>query len=131
VSERWKFGAGPKGRGPLFTKSVSIPFEVGSDQLYPNARKLIDEVAETVAQFGNTYVRVEGNTDSKGLHAPNVVLSRRRALAIVAYLVAQHGFDRARFQAIGNGPDKPVADNATAQGREMNRRTDFVVIPNE
>jgi outer membrane protein OmpA-like peptidoglycan-associated protein len=48
----------------------------------------------------------------------------------VDYLVKQHGFDRARFQAVGNGPNKPIGDNKTEAGRELNRRTDFQIIPN-
>src|SRR5262249_32732431 len=66
VEEAWKF-AGPKPDAtPLLTKSVSIYFASGADKIDPNAKKLIDEFAETLAEFGNAYVQVEGNTDDKG-----------------------------------------------------------------
>jgi NitT/TauT family transport system substrate-binding protein len=130
VEEAWKFSAPRKDAAPLLTKSVSIYFASGADKLDPNAKKLIDEFAETLAEFGNAYVQVEGNTDNVGARGKNVELSRRRAEAVVSYLATQHGFDRARFKAVGNGPDKPVGDNGTEAGRDVNRRTDFRIIPN-
>jgi NitT/TauT family transport system substrate-binding protein len=131
VVEGFTFAGGPKRDAPaLLTKSVSVFFPTGSDKLDPNARKVVDGFAEVVAQFGNAYVRVEGNTDNQGAREANVTLSKRRADALVDYLVTKHGFGRGRFVAAGNGPDKPVGDNATIEGREQNRRTDFQIIPN-
>ena len=130
IVEKWRFAAPAKDATPLLTKSVSIYFPSGGDSIDPNARKILDTFADTLAEFGNAYVRVEGNTDSQGSRAKNIELSRRRSRAVVDYLVAQYRFDGARFQAVGNGPDKPVGDNATAGGREVNRRTDFQIIPN-
>jgi NitT/TauT family transport system substrate-binding protein len=131
IVETYHFDAGPKaGVDPLLTKSVSIYFASGDATLGPNARKLVDTFADTLAEFGNAYIRVEGNTDSVGSRAANVALSKKRAGALVDYLVAQHNLDRARFRAVGNGPDKPVGDNAIETGREANRRTDFAIIPN-
>jgi NitT/TauT family transport system substrate-binding protein len=132
VVENFKFGKAPKSnKDPLLTKSVSIYFATGQDKLDPNAKKLVDGFADTLAEFGNAYVRVEGNTDNVGARSNNVALSKRRAQSLVDYLVAQHGFDKARFQPVGNGPDKPTGDNATEAGRDMNRRTDFAIIPND
>jgi NitT/TauT family transport system substrate-binding protein len=125
------FAAVAKDRAPILTKSVSIFFPSGVDKLDPNAKKLIDSFADTAAEFGNAYVRVEGNTDNVGSRPSNLKLSEKRARSVVDYLVAQHGFDRARFQAVGNGPDKPTGDNKTAEGRDVNRRTDFQIIPNQ
>jgi len=83
-----------------------------------------------VGVFQNAYLRVEGNTDSVGKRPANRALSEKRAQAVVDYLVGRFRFDRARFVAVGNGPDRPVADNKTAEGREWNRRTDFRIVPN-
>ena len=80
--------------------------------------------------FQNAYVQVEGNTDNVGARPSNLTLSKQRAEAVVAYLVERHRLDRSRFVAIGNGPDHPVADNRTTEGRELNRRTDFKIIKN-
>jgi NitT/TauT family transport system substrate-binding protein len=131
VVENFKFDAS-KGRGDaLLTKSVSIYFASGSADLDPNARKIIDGFAEQlVGIFQNAYVRVEGNTDAVGGRAANKTLSEKRARGVVAYLVSRHRFDPGRFVAVGNGPDRPVADNNTTQGRDFNRRTDFRIVPN-
>lgn len=121
-----------KGRGEaLLSKSVSIYFDTGQAELDANARKIIDQfAADMVGVFQNAYVRVEGNTDSVGARGANRALSERRAHAVVDYLVARTRFDKARFVAVGNGSERPVSDNRTAQGRELNRRTDFRVVPN-
>ncbi len=114
----------------LLTKSVSIYFASGQSSVDPNARKVLDSFAQTLSVFQNAYVRVEGNTDNVGNRGANIALSKTRAESVIAYLVERHRFDRSRFVAIGNGPDHPVADNRSAEGRELNRRTDFKIIKN-
>ena len=131
IAERFEFKAGPRaGVDPLLTKSVSIYFASGDALLGPNAKQIVDQFAETLEQLGNTYVRVEGNTDNQGGRAGNVALSKKRAAAVVRYLTERHGLDPSRLLSVGNGPDKPVGDNKTEAGREQNRRTDFAIIPN-
>jgi NitT/TauT family transport system substrate-binding protein len=131
VIENFKFDTS-KGRGAaLLSKSVSIYFASGSADLDPSARKIVDGFAEQlVGIFQNAYVRVEGNTDSVGSRGVNKALSEKRAKSVVAYLVGRHRFDAARFVAVGNGSDRPIADNKTTQGRDFNRRTDFRIVPN-
>lgn len=131
VAENFVFRAPKPGVDPLLTKSVSIYFASGDASLGPNARQIVDQYQDTLAQFGNAYIRVEGNTDNVGARAANQALSKKRAQALVDYLIQHHGLDRARVQAVGNGPDKPVGDNKTEAGRELNRRTDFAIIPND
>ncbi|MCC7230692.1 MAG: OmpA family protein [Fimbriimonadaceae bacterium] len=114
---------------PLMTKQTNIFFATGRSDLDPNARQVLDGVASTIQAYSNAYIRIEGNTDSIGNSAKNVDLSKRRADAVVNYLVNRYGFDRNRLIAKGNGPFKPVADNSTNAGRAKNRRTDIQVIP--
>jgi NitT/TauT family transport system substrate-binding protein len=131
VVEKFTFAGGVKAEAvPLLTKSVSVYFPTASDKLDPNAKRVVDGFAQVVFEFGNAYVRVEGNTDNQGPREANIPLSKRRADALIDYLVTKHGFDRSRFVSVGNGPDKPIGDNATNEGREVNRRTDFQIIPN-
>ncbi len=131
VVESFRFLGTPAAGGPsLLTKSVSIYFGSGQSSVDPNARKVLDSFAQTLSVFQNAYVRVEGNTDNVGNRAANIALSKTRAEAVIGYLVDRHRFDRSRFVAIGNGPDQPVADNRSAEGRELNRRTDFKIIKN-
>ena len=131
VAESFHFQGLPKAAAPsLLTKSVSIYFASGQATVDQNARKVLDGFAQTLAVFQNAYVQVEGNTDNVGARPSNVALSKQRAESVVAYLVERHRLDRSRFIAIGNGPDAPVADNKTPEGRELNRRTDFKIIKN-
>ena len=113
------------------TKSVSVKFPSGSYVLDENAKTVIDNAMATLAKgLGYSRLRAEGNTDDVGDLKMNMSLSARRAQAVVDYLVNQYGFDRNRFVVVGNGPNKPVADNATESGRAKNRRTDFEFLRN-
>lgn len=110
-------------------KSVSIVFPTGSWALSDETKGIISrEVVPTLKAFGNSRVRVEGNTDNIGGRNSNISLSEKRARSAVEYLVQTYGFDSNRFIEIGNGPDKPVADNSTDIGRSQNRRTEFQLL---
>jgi len=114
---------------PVMTKKVNIYFPSGSAGLDENAKQVLDQIALIAQTYSNAYIRVEGNTDSVGNAASNVKLSEARARAVVNYLINKYGFSRGRFIPKGNGPYKPVATNATADGRGKNRRTDIMIIP--
>ena len=98
-----------------------------------HAKTIIDlQFADVAKAFGNTKVRVEGNTDNVGARAMNVDLSKKRANSVAQYLQQQYGLDKNRFVIVGNGPDKPVAgceQNATDACKAKNRRTEFQLIP--
>ena len=113
----------------LATKRVSISFRTGEFQLDENAKYIIDkEFIDIAKAFGNARIRIEGNTDNVGSVASNKALSKKRAQSVANYLIQEHGMDANRVIVIGNGPDKPVASNSTADGRAKNRRTDFELI---
>lgn len=116
---------------PVFTKPVSIQFATGSSDLSAYARNVLDQnVVPLLRTSTNAFFKIEGNTDNVGNHDSNVVLSQRRAKAVVNYLVAR-GFDSDRLIPIGNGPDNPVADNSSASGRQANRRTEVKLVANQ
>jgi OOP family OmpA-OmpF porin len=73
-------------------------------------------------QYANTVVTVEGHTDSQGSDAYNEKLSQQRAEAVKQVLITKFGIAADRVTAKGFGESKPVGDNATATGREENRR---------
>ncbi len=115
---------------PIFTKPLTIQFATGSAELSGAGRQLLDaKVVPLLQTASNAFFRVEGNTDNVGNHDSNVALSQRRANAVVQYLVAK-GFSSDRLIPVGNGPDKPMADNGSASGRQLNRRTDIKVVAN-
>jgi outer membrane protein OmpA-like peptidoglycan-associated protein/ABC-type nitrate/sulfonate/bicarbonate transport system substrate-binding protein len=112
----------------LFTKPVSISFPSNGLQLSPEALAVINQqILPQLEIAGGMAVRVEGNTDSIGERGANQTLSEKRAGAIVEYLISR-GVPRTRVVARGNGSGKPVAPNATAEGRALNRRTDVLFI---
>ena len=98
-----------------------VNFETGSADLTPNARTILARVAQSLN--GNPDIRVEvgGHTDSQGGHAFNVRLSQRRAESVRDYLMYQ-GVAARQITAQGYGPDQPIADNGTRDGRAQNRR---------
>jgi OOP family OmpA-OmpF porin len=75
-------------------------------------------------------LEIQGHTDSSGQRDDNLRLSRKRAEAVKAYLVAQ-GLSPDRLDAKGFGPDRPVASNRTEAGRARNRRIEYRVIRGE
>ena len=113
----------------IINKQIQVHFTPGSDQIMDGSFLVLDSLGDTMTSFGNTYLRVEGNTDATGSAAANLTLSERRAQAVVKYLTDNFpSIQRTRFQAEGHGSANPVATNATEGGRELNRRTDIKVI---
>ncbi len=78
-------------------------------------------------QYPQTSTVVEGHTDSVGTDAYNQGLSERRAGAVRDVLVNQYGVESGRVQAVGYGESRPVADNASSDGRAINRRVEAEV----
>jgi NitT/TauT family transport system substrate-binding protein len=112
----------------LFTKPVSIGFGPASALLGPPAMAVINQdVIPQLEIARGMSIRVEGNTDNRGDFAVNQALSQRRAQAVVDYLVLR-GVPKNRVSAKGNGSEKPMAPNETAEGRALNRRTDILFI---
>lgn len=115
----------------LAIKPVIINFATGSWGLTPDAKEKIEnQLGQLSVEFAGMKVRIEGNTDNVGSADMNRELSYKRAKSVADYLVKTYGFDTNRFVIVGNGPDKPVATNATEEGRAANRRTEFQLLGN-
>ncbi|MEK6374226.1 MAG: phosphate ABC transporter substrate-binding/OmpA family protein [Acidobacteriota bacterium] len=113
----------------IINKQIQIHFTPGSDEIMPGSFFVLDSLGDTMTSFGNTYLRIEGNTDATGSPTSNMSLSERRALAVKNYIVQTFPhIEVVRFQTIGRGQANPVADNATEAGRQLNRRTDIKVV---
>jgi outer membrane protein OmpA-like peptidoglycan-associated protein len=113
-------------RGSVITLSGSVLFRTNEATLMPGAQARLDQVAEALLASPGRNVLVEGFTDSQGSDQSNMDLSQRRADAVRSYLV-QRGCDATRIQGHGIGEGRPVADNATAEGRANNRRVEIVL----
>jgi len=106
----------------------NITFATDSSDLSPAFFDVLTSVAKVLDEFDQTVVEVAGHTDSTGSDAYNQALSERRSSSVAAYLQSQ-GINPQRLITIGLGESMPVADNATAQGRQANRRVEITMVP--
>jgi outer membrane protein OmpA-like peptidoglycan-associated protein len=103
-----------------------ISFDTGRYDIKPGLRPILDRFAHTLNQHPVTHVTIIGHTDSTGSDAINEPLSVNRAIATRDYLTAR-GVAMGRIAIDGRGSREPIADNATAAGRAMNRRVEIFV----
>ncbi|MFO0750722.1 MAG: OmpA family protein [Myxococcota bacterium] len=104
-----------------------IYFDTGKSTIKPVSFPLLNEVARIIKENpGIQRVDIEGHTDSDGSAASNRSLSDKRAKAVRTYLIKQ-GLAAKSLTGKGYGEDKPIADNSTPEGKEKNRRVEFIV----
>jgi OmpA-OmpF porin, OOP family len=103
-----------------------IEFESGQAVIRPSGQAILDEMTAALKKVRNNKVEVIGHTDNTGLRDANLALSLARAEAVRSYLAGK-GIDISLISVSGQGPDRPVAENATADGRARNRRIEFRV----
>jgi OOP family OmpA-OmpF porin len=113
-----------------FKEKVSIELKVEFDFDKATIRSVYDEHLQKVINFLITYpetmAELEGHTDSIGKDAYNLDLSQRRAENVMKYLI-DRGVDPSRVKAVGYGESMPIADNATDEGRQRNRRVIAII----
>jgi OmpA-OmpF porin, OOP family len=103
-----------------------VLFDTGSDHIRPESAPALKEIGDMLAAHGDLKVSIEGHTDNVGNAQTNMTLSEKRAAAVKTYLVSTLGVSAARLTSRGYGDTKPVADNATPEGRQKNRRVELV-----
>jgi len=106
-----------------------VTFANNSAVLTGNSAEVLDEAAATLRRNADLKVEVAGYTDNRGSVAYNVSLSQKRAETVHDYLVTQ-GVSADMLSAKGYGPENPLADNATADGRAANRRVELRILKN-
>ncbi len=110
---------------------TKIAFEPGSGTLDASAAGIIDKLAEELNACPDLQIEIQGHTDSQGRESMNQALSQTRALAVLTALQERRVLTKG-FLALGYGESQPIADNDTAEGREANRRIEFVrILPEE
>lgn len=106
----------------------NITFDTDSDRIKPGFTQTLNSVGLVLKKFNRTTVDVYGHTDSQGSEGYNYDLSQRRALS-VANILSDQGVDQRRFAVTGFGETRPVASNATEEGRAENRRVEIQLSP--
>ena len=106
-----------------------VNFKSDSAKLTNPSKKILDEVAATLAAANNDGITVEvsGHTDSQGNDDYNLKLSEQRAESVRQYLIGK-GINATRLRAAGYGETQPLADNDTQDGRLENRRVEFKIV---
>jgi len=103
-----------------------IEFESGKATLADSGKVILDEMAAALHKVKGKQVEVIGHTDNLGQRESNLALSHARAQTVRSYL-AEKGVSQDMVLVSGQGPDRPVAENTTAEGRARNRRIEFRV----
>jgi len=117
--------AKPTDRGLVLTLGDTL-FATGKSELKSGATVNLDRITAFMTEYPKRTAAIEGFTDSMGSDEMNQSLSQRRADAVKNYLVGQ-GVGSTRLSASGRGENAPVADNASAEGRQQNRRVEVVI----
>jgi OOP family OmpA-OmpF porin len=104
-----------------------IEFESGRATLTDSGKAILDQMSVALLKLKDKKVELIGHTDNAGARASNLSLSQARAEAVKAYVV-QKGIRPESVAVSGEGPDRPVADNRTVEGRARNRRIEFKVV---
>lgn len=125
-------GAKVDGDGCVVEQTLTlrdVTFEFNSSRLTMNGRRLLDSLVAFLRTEQTVSAVIEGHTDSKGTDAYNLKLSKARAESVRTHLV-QQGIAPERLKAEGYGESRPIATNDTDEGREANRRVEFVIRKN-
>ena len=104
-----------------------IYFDTDQDVIKPSSLPTLQNAAKVMQEFPDMKVEISGHTDADGDRGYNIDLSRRRAEAVRKFLIGA-GVAEGRITTRGAGPDEPIADNATADGKAKNRRIEFALI---
>ena len=116
------------GENIILNMPSNIAFATDQDTVTTSFYPTLNAVALVANKYNRTLVDVYGHTDSTGDEGYNIDLSQRRALSVATYLNAQ-GVDSRRFFIQGYGESRPIATNATPDGRAQNRRVEIQMTP--
>ncbi len=110
----------------LILRFGEVLFDVDSHRLRPEAKKNLDIISEILKnKYPDREIIIEGHTDSTGPRRRNSRLSTERARSVAEYIRPRTGNDKMSYR--GFGPDKPIGDNSTPEGRQKNRRVELII----
>lgn len=117
-----------QGDNIMLNMPSGITFDFAKYDLKPQFRPVLDNLASTLNEYGQTRIEITGHTDSVGSDAANMTLSQNRANAVAGYL-GSRGVANSRMIVNGAGESRPVASNDTEAGRAQNRRVEITLVP--
>lgn len=113
---------------PNVSLQQQVRFATGKADILPAAAELLDEVAEQLKIQPRLHVHIQGHSDTSGKAAEDQFLSEARARAVMRYLIGQN-VEADRLSAAGYGVTRPLCKESLVSCQEINRRVDFVVVP--
>lgn len=119
---------GDKGENITLNMPGNITFAVDSADISSSFYPVLDSVGLVLKEFDKTMVEVAGHTDSDGTDSHNQQLSQRRASSVVSYLTSRQ-IRGDRLLTVGAGESRPIASNATPDGKQQNRRVEITIVP--
>jgi OOP family OmpA-OmpF porin len=108
-------------------KDINIRFKIGSAIIDDKSNDLLSKLADTAVFCATSQIIITGYTDNVGDPQKNIELSTQRAKAVKGRLFSNGGIPLERLETIGKGDDQPIDTNETKEGRENNRRIEFLV----
>jgi outer membrane protein OmpA-like peptidoglycan-associated protein len=117
-----------QGDNIMLNMPSGITFDFAKYDLKPQFRPVLDNLATTLNEYGQTRIEITGHTDSVGSDSANMTLSQNRANSVAGYL-GSRGVANSRMIVNGAGESRPVASNDTDAGRAQNRRVEITLVP--
>lgn len=120
--------------GPVIQLPEKILFDSGKAEIKPKGEVALQKIADYLKSKQAEQLRIDGHTDadpikkSAFLWDSNHHLSAGRALSVLHYLVKQQNIDEGKIYISGFGPNRPIADNLTSDGKQKNRRVEFLIV---
>lgn len=111
----------------IIIRSYGFQFPVGKAELVPGNFTLLNKIVSVIKKFPKARIEVEGHTDATGSNDLNLRLSNQRSQNIADFLVKVAGIEQDRVSHVGLGKEKPLASNATPEGRAKNRRIEVII----
>lgn len=121
--------------GPVIQLPEIILFDSGMANIKPEGEKALQKIAEHLKSRPEEHLRIDGHTDSdpivktRYMWDSNHHLAAGRALSVFKYLTTKGGISESRVYIASYGPNRPIADNSTEDGKRKNRRVEFMLIP--
>lgn len=106
----------------------AVQFDLGKATLRPESFRVLDQIASIMSRYKDYNLSISGHTDNTGNPLANQRLSENRAKSCYEYLISK-GVNASRLSYAGYGESVPIADNQSVEGRSLNRRVEFTLVP--